>query len=170
MDNNNHEFEIIENIGIVDFSFFEKQIEILKQKNKKLDWLVIDYLDHIKFEGYKNRWDELGAITLGLKSLASKYNLVIITAQQQNRTKVDDDKIDTRYISGSDKIGAIADFVCNIRKSDNSEKNKINLFVCKNRFGDAEIHLPVKVDYATLNFSEFEGIEKIAYLDEGGKI
>lgn len=152
---NENPLGITENIGIISFNFIVEEVRRSK-KEGQLDFIVVDYLEHLTMDGYKNRWDELGAITLALHKLAIEENIVIITAQQQNRTKVEEEeKVDTRFIAGSDKIGARCDFVANIKREKKMEENvKLDLFICKNRFGESDKKVNLLADFDHLDFKD----------------
>lgn len=66
---------------------FNSLVNILRKEKKEngLDVVMIDYLQLIQTEG-KNRNQEIGAITRGLKSLAKELDVVIILLSQLSRS------------------------------------------------------------------------------------
>lgn len=66
---------------------YNSLVNVLRKEKKDngLDVVMIDYLQLIKTEG-KNRNQEIGAITRGLKSLAKELDVVIILLSQLSRS------------------------------------------------------------------------------------
>jgi replicative DNA helicase len=108
-------------------------LELICQRHlrKSSGLLCCDYLQIMKPPRYaQNREQQVAAIASGLKQLAVKYDLAVLTGSQLNRTG------DMRE---SDAIFHASDAVVKIVSEDQEQKQSLNrqvdLYVTKNRYG-----------------------------------
>ena len=121
----------------------------------KLDILFIDQLSLMddKRRG-KSREERQSNIIIDLKKLQVQKELPIICVAQQNRTKNEDDSIDTTQIAGTDDIGKYATFVLAISR-DKKDKQVMIMEVTKCRDGKAGSKVKY---YADLSMGTFQYI------------
>ena len=128
----------------------------LKQQEKKLDLVVIDYLQLMRGskrmqKGTPNAEQEIAEISQNLKELAKELQVPIIVLSQLNRGSENPQKSDKRpglsNLRGSGSIEQDADIVCFIHREDyynkeTEEKGVAELIIAKNRHGEqATVHL-----------------------------
>lgn len=119
----------------------------LKSKEKKLDLIIIDYLQLMKgpktISSGSNREQEISAISRGLKELSKELGVPIIALSQLSRQV--ENRTDKRpMLSDLRESGAIeqdADMVCFIYRDDyynpeSDEKGIAEFIVAKNRHGE----------------------------------
>jgi replicative DNA helicase len=123
----------------------------LKQENKALGMVVIDYLQLLRGGGSRqeNRQQEVSEISRGLKQLARELNLPVIALSQLSRASEDKTRTDNRpKLSDLRESGSLeqdADLVALIHRegyykpNDPTLENKAQLIIAKQRQGPTGI-------------------------------
>lgn len=111
-----------------------------------LDILFIDQLSLLDDDRKgKTLPDRMSDIIIDLKKLQVLKKMPIIAVSQQNRTKNEDNSIDTTQIAGSDDVGKYATWVIGISR-DKKDETILNLEVVKARDGGVGSKLTYCVD------------------------
>ena len=117
------------------------------------DILFIDQLSLMDDDRHgKTVPERMSNIIIDLKRLQTQKKIPIICVAQQNRTKNEDDSIDTTQIAGSDDIGKYATFVLAISR-DKKDKDLMTIEVTKCRDGKVGTKLRYVTDMSTGTFS-----------------
>jgi replicative DNA helicase len=132
------------------------------------DVIIVDYLDEMttKHASLKDGdYSRLKHIASDLRSLASKQNVLVITATQTNRGKDDDDEIiDLNRTAESYGKNHSLDYVISINQHESErQSSQIRLFIVKNRNGKNKVGVRGKIDLTTLYYhvtGELDGSEK----------
>ncbi|MCE2688213.1 MAG: replicative DNA helicase [Rickettsiales bacterium] len=108
--------EINDFIFVVDASQSIKQIEAMVRRHiakRKLDLLVVDYIQIVKREYSKNISEAtaIKEITTGLKQIAKKYNIAVLGLAQINREGVNGKEPTMNDLKGSGGIEEDADCI-----------------------------------------------------------
>ena len=121
---------------------------LAKSRLGGLDFAVVDYLGLMEAEGRGERWEKMGAVSRGLKTLAKSMGCSIICAHQINREaeKGKDGRPKLHQLSSSGSIEADADHVFliyrrsadpNVRAEDLTLEDRLSaeVILAKNRHG-----------------------------------
>jgi replicative DNA helicase len=122
----------------VTVSAIKNKIKKHLAEGKKLDLLIIDYVDCISPEknAYNEEWKGDGAIMRKIESLCSEFNIAIWVATQGNRSSLNAEFVQLDQVGGSIKKTQIAHVVISIARSpDQKQMNLANLFIMKSRVG-----------------------------------
>ena len=76
-------------------------------RKKKVDMIIIDYLQLLKTSGFKNRLEEVTHMTVALKTLAGELKVPIVILAQLNRESAQDGKISVPMMSQLRESGSI---------------------------------------------------------------
>jgi replicative DNA helicase len=133
------------------------KIRKLESEGKKIDLLILDYLDCISLEkSIENgeEWKGEGTITRTLEAMASEFNIAIWTATQGNRESIAAEVVTTDQMGGSIKKAQIGHVVISIAKTlPQKEHNLANITLLKSRIGkDGIIFQNCKFDNEYLQF------------------
>jgi replicative DNA helicase len=136
--------------GIINYA--EQHSHTLKRENKRLDMIVIDYLQIISMGNKRDAHLEIGDVTGKLKQLAKKLNIPVILLSQLNRESEKEKTITSKrpsltHLRQSGKIEEDADKVLLPFRPSYYEKNihisrrewdddYMEIIVAKNRMGD----------------------------------
>jgi replicative DNA helicase len=135
--------------------------ELLERTDDKPDILIIDYADELLSDKIsKSTYEEMGDVYAGLRRLAEKYNLPIITATQTNRSAADESG-GTKEVFGQ---AAVADSAKKTHQVDvlmsiiltqkDRDENRIGLFVAKNRHGESGKKLTYRCDFEIMRIDD----------------
>ena len=135
--------EINDFIFVVDASQSIKQIELMVKRHiakRKLDLLVVDYIQIVKREYNKNISEAtaIKEITTGLKDIAKKYNIAVLGLAQINREGVNGKEPTMSDLKGSGGIEEDADCIILLHRpiADDAVLSSDGTFkVAKNRWG-----------------------------------
>lgn len=132
-------------------------------EKEKLDILFIDQLSLVDDDRHgKSVTERVSNIIIDLKKLQVMKQMPIIAVSQQNRTKNDDNTIDTTQIAGSDDVGKYATWVLGISR-DKKDETIFTIEVVKARDGGVGKKLIYCVDLSVGTFTyipnENDGIE-----------
>lgn len=132
------------------------KIRKLESEGKKIDLLVLDYLDCISLETSIDgeEWKGEGTITRSLEAMASEFNIAIWTATQGNRSSISSEVVTTDQMGGSIKKAQVGHVVISIAKSlPQKEHNLANITLLKSRIGkDGIVFQNCKFDNEYLQF------------------
>jgi len=106
--------------------------------NKKVDLLVIDYVDCISTDKSTNgeEWKGEGSVMRSLESMTSEFNIAIWTATQGNRESISSEVVTGDQMGGSIKKAQIAHVILSIGKTlEQKEHNLATLTLLKSRIG-----------------------------------
>ena len=135
--------EINDFIFVLDASQSIKQIEAMVKRHiakRKLDLLVVDYIQIVKREYNKNISEAtaIKEITTGLKDIAKKYNIAVLGLAQINREGVNGKEPTMNDLKGSGGIEEDADCIILLHRpiADDAVLSSDGTFkVAKNRWG-----------------------------------
>jgi len=135
--------EINDFIFVSDASQSIKQIEAMVKRHiakRKLDLLVVDYIQIVKREYSKNinEATAIKEITTGLKDIAKKYNIAVLGLAQINREGVNGKEPTMNDLKGSGGIEEDADCIILLHRpiADDAVLSSDGTFkVAKNRWG-----------------------------------
>lgn len=108
-------------------------------KGKKIDLVVLDYIDCIEIEYSQNEdeWGAEGKIMRKLETIAEDFKCAIWTATQGNRSAISSDVVTADKMGGSIKKAQFAHLIIGIGKTlEQRELKTGTITVIKNRFGD----------------------------------
>jgi replicative DNA helicase len=133
------------------------KIRKLESEGKKIDLLILDYLDCISLEKSIENGDEWkgeGTITRTIEAMASEFNIAIWTATQGNRESMSAEVVTTDQMGGNIKKAQIGHVVISIAKSlPQKEHNLANITLLKSRIGkDGIVFQNCKFDNEYLQF------------------
>jgi replicative DNA helicase len=150
----------------------------LKQDNKALGMIVIDYLQLLRGGGSRqeNRQQEVSEISRGLKQLARELNVPVIALSQLSRASEDKTRTDNRpKLSDLRESGSLeqdADLVTLIHRegyykpNDPTLENKAQLIIAKQRQGPTGIVDVLFLRDITRFVDEAAGVDEPAEMQE----
>ncbi len=135
---------------------------IKEQKNKELDFVIIDYLGLIQGYGNKSLYEKSTNISRNIKLIATELKIPILVLVQLNRNlKERQDK--TPVLSDIRESGAIeqdADFVLFAHREGIYDKDIdpkiLQLIIAKNRHGESNKNIKLFFDINTQKIKEFD--------------
>ncbi len=150
----------------------------LKQENKRIGMIVIDYLQLLRGGGgrQENRQQEVSEISRGLKHLARELNVPVIALSQLSRASEDKTRLDNKpKLSDLRESGSLeqdADLVTLIHRegyykpNDPTLENKAQLIIAKQRQGPTGIVEVLFLRDITRFVDEAAGVDEPADLQE----
>ncbi len=105
---------------------------------KKLDLLVIDYVDCISPErsSFGEEWKGEGSVMRSLESMTGEFDIAIWTATQGNRESISSEVVTTDQMGGSIKKAQIGHVVLSVGKTlEQKEHNLATMTLLKSRIG-----------------------------------
>lgn len=133
---------------------------IEKQKKKKLDFVVLDYLGLMSGYANKSSYERITLFSRKIKLMAGEFNVPILVLVQLNRDLKNrqDKRPQLSDIRESGAIEQDADFVLFAHREgyyDRSKpQNEFNLIIAKNRHGESNKILNFDFDLATQTIDE----------------
>jgi replicative DNA helicase len=123
------------------------------------DILVLDYADLLRgSRGYNDKRFELEGNYEELRALAQEFNMVVLTADQTNRSGLDMEVVTISQIGESYAKATVCDLIMTVsRTMEDKQNNTGRLFVAKSRLGRDGIIYPFIMNPATV---------KVRLLDE----
>ena len=130
--------------------------DVIDQYGKEsIRGLYVDYLDLLKADITNELYRlELGFITSGLKDIAVKYNIPVVTVSQLGRAvyrNQDSKSLNMDMMSESIKKIEHADFIALMSK-DQVKDDEVHLKVTKNRCGKDNVAIDFKVNFKHFKF------------------
>jgi len=107
-------------------------------EGKKIDLLIIDYVDCISPEKsqYGEEWKGEGSVMRSLESMTNEFNMVIWTATQGNRESISSEVVNSDQMGGSIKKAQIAHVILSIGKTIEQKEHKMaTMTLIKSRIG-----------------------------------
>ena len=107
-------------------------------EGKKIDLLIIDYVDCISPEKsqYGDEWKGEGSVMRSLESMTNEFNLAIWTATQGNRESISSEVVNSDQMGGSIKKAQIAHVILSIGKTIEQKDHKMaTMTLLKSRIG-----------------------------------
>ena len=134
----------------------ETYLEKLVENGKKIDVIVIDYLNLVlPNTKIDNMYQSIMAVAEQLRSLSYKFHAPVISATQANRSGMNNEQIDLQNISESNGQAATADFIGMLYSMpEDREHGIINMRIAKNRFGAPGGVIPFKLNKASLKLED----------------
>jgi archaellum biogenesis ATPase FlaH len=116
------------------------------------DMLVVDYADLLRgSRGYNDKRFELEGIYEELRALAQEFNVVVITADQTNRSGLDMEIVTIGQIGESYAKATVCDVIMTIsRRMEDKQCNGGRLFLAKSRLGQDGMVYPFMLNTATV--------------------
>jgi replicative DNA helicase len=106
--------------------------------NKKIDLLVLDYVDCVSTDKATNgeEWKGEGSVMRSLESMTTEFEMAIWTATQGNRDSISSEVVTGDQMGGSIKKAQIAHVILSIGKTlEQKEHNLATLSLIKSRIG-----------------------------------
>jgi replicative DNA helicase len=122
----------------VTISEIKTRIRKRLSEGKKIDLLIIDYVDCISPEKsqYGDEWKGEGSVMRSLESMTNEFNLVIWTATQGNRESISSEVVNSDQMGGSIKKAQIAHVILSIGKTIEQKDHKMaTMTLLKSRIG-----------------------------------
>lgn len=119
-------------------SDIKNKIRRLESEGKKIDVLVLDYIDLISTEKTLEgeEWKGEGTITRALEGMADEFGIAIWTATQGNRDSMDSDIVTTNQMGGNIKKAQVGHVIISIAKTLSQKENRLaNISILKSRIG-----------------------------------
>jgi len=124
--------------GDLSISEIKNIIRKLASEGKKIDLLVLDYVDCISGESTMTgeEWKGEGAIMRGLEGMTDEFDIAIWTATQGNRDSIVTEVVTTNQMGGSIKKAQIGHVVVSVGKTlEQKENNLATVTLLKSRIG-----------------------------------
>ena len=130
-------------------------LEKLKQKDIKVDMILVDYGDLLKpVITTREKRHDLESIYEELRAIAQIYKCPVWTASQTNRSGLNAEVITMEAISEAYSKCFVADFIFSVSRTIDDKNNDTGrLFVAKNRFGPDGIIYPAKMDLSRVKIA-----------------
>ena len=130
-------------------------LEKLKQKDIKVDMILVDYGDLLKpVITTREKRHDLESIYEELRAIAQEVKCPVWTASQTNRSGLNAEVITMESISEAYSKCFVADFIVSVSRTIDDKNNDTGrLFVAKNRFGPDGIIYPAKMDLARVKIN-----------------
>ena len=122
----------------VTISEIKTRIRKRLSEGKKIDLLIIDYVDCISPEKsqYGEEWKGEGSVMRSLESMTNEFNIVIWTATQGNRESISSEVVNSDQMGGSIKKAQIAHVILSIGKTIEQKEHKMaTMTLIKSRIG-----------------------------------
>lgn len=116
------------------------------------DIVVLDYADLIRgSKGYGDKRFELEGIYEELRALAQEFRVVLITADQTNRSGLDSEIVSIGQIGEAYAKATVCDLIMTVsRRPEDKMSNTGRLFVAKSRLGQDGMVMPFILNTATV--------------------
>jgi len=126
----------------------KNHIEKLKQRDVKVDMILVDYGDLLKpVTVTREKRHDLESIYEELRAIAQENKCPVWTASQTNRSGLNAEVVTLESISEAYSKCFVADFICSVSRTiDDKNNNTGRMFVAKNRFGPDGLVYPAKMD------------------------
>jgi hypothetical protein len=126
----------------------KNHLEKLKQKDIKVDMILVDYGDLLKPTVVtREKRHDLESIYEELRAIAQENKCPVWTASQTNRSGLNAEVVTLEAISEAYSKCFVADFIFSVSRTiDDKNNNTGRVFVAKNRFGPDGLVYPAKMD------------------------
>jgi archaellum biogenesis ATPase FlaH len=136
------------------------------------DMVIVDYADLLRgSRGYGDKRFELEGIYEELRALAQEFKVVLVTADQTNRSGLDMEVVTIGQIGESYAKATVCDVIMTVsRRADDKTTNSGRLFIAKSRLGQDGMVFPFQLNTATVKVTLLEtGVDPIALFMENSK-
>jgi replicative DNA helicase len=133
------------------------------------DMLVVDYADLLRSSSkFGDKRFELECIYEELRALSQEFNMVVITADQTNRSGLDMEIVTIGQIGESYAKATVCDVIMTLsRRMEDKQTNGGRLFLAKSRLGTDGMVYPFIMNTATVKATLLEiGVDPIALMME----
>ena len=126
----------------------KNHIEKLKQRDIKVDMILVDYGDLLKpVTVTREKRHDLESIYEELRAIAQENKCPVWRASQTNRSGLNAEVVTLESISEAYSKCFVADCICSVSRTiDDKNNNTGHMFVAKNRFGPDGLVYPAKMD------------------------
>lgn len=140
--------------GTFSASDLETLLEMYKSNGIEFDLVFLDYLGIMKSDrvGLNVGLYSYGkAIAEEVRAVAVKYNKIIFSANQLNKTATNDINADNSSVSDSGAISMTADFMCFLLQNEEmKQQGKLTFKITKNRYSGLTNSFSMNVDYSKM--------------------
>ncbi len=136
------------------------------------DMVIVDYADLLRGgKGYNDKRFELEGVYEELRALSQEFNVVVITADQTNRSGLDMEVVTIGQIGESYAKATVCDVIMTIsRRMEDKQANCGRLFVAKSRLGQDGMVYPFTLNTATVKVEVLhEGVDPVAVFMDNNK-
>ena len=136
------------------------------------DMILVDYADLLKSaRGFGEKRHELESVYEELRALSQELNVIVITADQTNRSGLDMEIVTLASISEAYAKATVCDVILTVsRKMEDRQANTGRIFIAKSRLGRDGIVYPFVLNTATVKVSILQqGEDPIAMFMENHK-
>jgi replicative DNA helicase len=136
------------------------------------DVLVVDYADLLRgSRQYGDKRFELEGVYEELRALSQEFNIVVVTADQTNRSGLDMEVVTIAQIGESYAKATVCDVIITIsRRAEDKQMNTGRLFLAKSRLGQDGIVFPFLLNTSTVKVTILEqGVDPVALFLENNK-
>lgn len=145
---------------------------LIATKNFMPDVLVVDYADLLRgTRNYGDKRFELEGVYEELRALAQELNIVVVTADQTNRSGLDMEIVTIGQIGESYAKATVCDVIITIsRRPEDKAMNTGRIFLAKSRLGQDGVVLPFVLNTATVKVNVLQvGVDPVALYLENNK-
>jgi replicative DNA helicase len=116
------------------------------------DIVIVDYADLLRsVRGYGEKRHELEGIYEDLRAFSQEFNIVVITADQTNRSGLNDEIVTLSSIAESYAKATVCDVIITIsRRMEDKQANMGRIFIAKSRLGRDGVVYPFMLNTATV--------------------
>lgn len=137
------------------------------------DMLVVDYADLLRGggKGFADKRHELESVYEDLRALSQEFKIVVITADQTNRSGLEMEIVTIQQIGESYAKATVCDVIMTIsRRMEDKQANGGRLFVAKSRLGQDGVVYPFLLNTATVKVELLqEGSDPVALFMENNQ-
>ena len=122
------------------------------------DMLVVDYADLLRgSNGFKDKRFELEGIYEDLRAISQEYNMIVVTADQTNRSGLDMEIVTIGQIGESYAKATVCDVIMTIsRRMEDKQSDSGRLFLAKSRLGQDGVVFPFLLKTSTVKVTLLE--------------
>lgn len=145
---------------------------LISTKNVVPDVVVVDYADLLRSaRGHEQKRYELESVYEELRALAQEFKVVMITADQTNRSGLEMEVVTIAQIGESYAKATVCDVIMTVsRRLEDKQTNSGRLFLAKSRLGGDGTVFPFILNTATVKVSVLNtGVDPVAVFMENAK-
>lgn len=145
---------------------------LIATKDFTPDMVIIDYADLLRgARGYGDKRFELEGIYEEMRALAQEFRVVLVTADQTNRSGLDMEIVTIGQIGESYAKATVCDVIMTVsRRADDKTTNSGRLFVAKSRLGQDGMVYPFLLNTATVKVTLLEaGVDPVQVFMDNNK-
>lgn len=142
---------------------------LVATKNVVPDMVIVDYADLLRSSrGFEQKRFELESVYEELRALAQEYKVVLVTADQTNRSGLEMEVVTVAQIGEAYAKATVCDVIMTIsRRMEDKQSNCGRLFIAKSRLGRDGVVYPFLLNTATVKVSVLnQGEDPLAVFQE----